>query len=288
MIEKRHFASNNINKFNLAFSNSLMECRVFWARVVSSENESLFTQYTKHTFYEIEYAIEGKIDLIIDGEKQLTVNENDFVIIPPDTYHQIVDNDSEGARFIMAFEVQFKDERLSSTSKLLSELAPRHATGDMRELLDMLLEKKYRDTPVRKRVITSLLESFFLEIVEVIMAEPDLPHASEDAENEAKLEEILSYIRRHGGVGISVSDIAKKVSMSERHLSRTVTSLTGKSPKELINYEKLKRIEEYMVSTSLSLGEIAELCGFSDSYAMNKFFKRYNKVTPTVFRKPAK
>jgi len=43
-----------------------------------------------------------------------------------------------------------------------------------------------------------------------------------------------------------------------------------------------------MVSTSLSLGEIAELCGFSDSYAMNKFFKRYNKVTPTVFRKPAK
>ncbi|MBR5539566.1 MAG: helix-turn-helix domain-containing protein [Clostridia bacterium] len=288
MTEKKHFKSHNINKFNLTFSNSLMECRVFWARVVSSENESLFTQYTKHTFYEIEYALEGKIDLIIGKNDKLRVNENDFVIIPPDTYHQIIDNDSEGARFIMAFEVQFKDERLSRASERLGELTPRSATEDMRELLDILLEKRYRDTPVRKRMITSLLESFFLEIVEVMIA--DAPVAEENGYNEveARLGDILAYIHQHGGVGISVSDIARKFNISERHLSRTVLSLTGKSPKEHINYEKLKRIEEYMVSTSLSLGEIAELCGFSDSYAMNKFFKRYNKVSPTVFRKPTK
>ncbi len=288
MPKEGRFESRNINKFDLAFSNSLMDCRVFWARVVSSENESLFTQYTKHTFYEIEYALDGNIDMLIDGDKQLSVEENHFVIIPPDTYHQIIDTDGEGARFIMAFEVRFKDERLSGASKRLGELKPRSATEDMLELLRILLEKSYRDTSVRKRMMSSLLECFFLEIIEATIAEPSLPEESESAICEERLNDILSYIRRHGGVGISVSSIAKKFNISERHLSRTIQSLTGKSPKELISYERLRRIEEYMVSTSLSLGEIAELCGFSDSYAMNKFFKRYNKVTPSVFRKPTK
>lgn len=286
MREKSHFESHNINKFDIKFSNPLMECRVFWARVVSSENESLFTQYTKHTFYEIQYALEGKIGMLIDEDKLLCCDESDFVIIPPDTYHQIVEADSVGARFIMAFEVQFKDEKMSGATKYLSELMPHHETKHMRTLLDMILEKNYLDLPVRKQAITALLESFFLEIVEVMM--PEVYSADKDVDDKQRLHEITQYIRSFGGVGISVSDIAQKLSISERHLSRTVVALTGKSPKELINHEKLKRIEEYMVSTSLSLSEIAELCGFSDSYAMNKFFKRYNKVTPTVFRKPTK
>ena len=46
----KRYGSSNINIFDIEIDNGLMRSRVFWARVISSENESLFTQNTKHTF----------------------------------------------------------------------------------------------------------------------------------------------------------------------------------------------------------------------------------------------
>ena len=52
----------------------------------------------------------------------------------------------------------------------------------------------------------------------------------------------------------------------------------------MIMNDKLKKIEELIASTPLSFIEIAEICGFSDGYAMNKFFKRHNHVNLSDFR----
>ena len=105
--------SHNINKFDIIIDNPLLDCRIFWARVVSSENESLFTQYTKHSFYEIQYALMGKIGILLGEEKTVNIAESEFIIVPPDTYHQIVDSDSVGARFIMAFSMKPKSKTAS-------------------------------------------------------------------------------------------------------------------------------------------------------------------------------
>ena len=53
--------SQSIGKYDIIVENDFMKCRIYWARIVGSETESLFTQYTKHTFYEIQYALEGRI-----------------------------------------------------------------------------------------------------------------------------------------------------------------------------------------------------------------------------------
>ena len=60
--------SYHINKYDIEIANELFDCRIFWARVISSETESLFTQYTRHTFYEIQYALEGRIGMLL-GER---------------------------------------------------------------------------------------------------------------------------------------------------------------------------------------------------------------------------
>ena len=103
------YRSNSINSVDIEISNGLIDCRVFWARVVSSESESLFTKNTKHTFYEIQYALEGRIGMVIGDGERVIFDESDFIVIPPDTYHQIVDGDTRGARFIMAFTLRPTD-----------------------------------------------------------------------------------------------------------------------------------------------------------------------------------
>lgn len=289
-IQKKKFTSYDLSHYDVQIENPSFECRVFWARVVSSENESLFTQYTKHTFYEIQYALEGHIGMAVKVGDRVDVPESGFVVIPPDTYHQVVDADSEGARFIMAFRIEIKDPRLAAAARNLNRLIPRHETPYMRPLLSMLLDKNRDRGALCSSSLSTLLEAFLLEILEALTDEKDkkrtpLPPA-QDAQGAA--EEMMEFIKSRNGIGIRVSDVAKHFSVSERHLGRIFLQNFGVSPKETINHEKLRRIEEYIVSTELSLYEIAELCGFCDEYAMNKFFRRYNATRLSDFQRLVK
>ena len=67
-MEKEYLKSYHINKYDIEIQNELFDCRIYWARLISSETESLFTQYTKHTFYEIQYALEGRIGMVINED----------------------------------------------------------------------------------------------------------------------------------------------------------------------------------------------------------------------------
>jgi len=284
------FESYNINKYDMEISNSLFDCRIYWARVISSENESLFTQYTKHTFYEIQYALEGHIGMLLGENQRVDVAESDFIVIPPDTYHQIVEGDT-GSRFIMAFSVSIKDESLLDNVKYLDVPIPYHETPHMRRLLSLILEKCYLDHPLRKQMITSLVESFLFEIFEGICPMSDNEEQTDFrmiSENERRVEQIMAFIHSYNGIGIQVSDVAKQFNMSERHLNRVFQSVMQTSLKDAINHEKLKKIEELIMTTDLSFNEISALCGFFDGYAMNKFFCKYNFINLSEFRKLAK
>lgn len=280
------YESNSINSFDIEINNELMECRVFWARVISSESESLFTKNTKHTFYEIQYALEGRIGMMIGDGDRVVFDESDFIIVPPDTYHQIVDGDTRGARFIMAFTLEPTDSSLRGAVKGLHSCLPHRETPLMRTILSMMLKKDKRDTPLHKLQIRNMLESFLMEVLEAVSTADGERSDGRSVQNtsEKTVAEILTFIHGYGGIGISVAELASRFNLSQRHLGRLFVSVTGDSPKEAINHEKLKRIEALVSTTSLSLGEISRLCGFSDEYAMNKFFRRYNLTNLSDFR----
>lgn len=271
----------------MEISNELLNCRIFWARVVSSENESLLTKYTRHTFYEIQYALEGHIGMIIGKDEYVRIDESDFVVIPPDTWHQVVDDQDSGARFIMAFSVSPKNERMKEKLSSLDRLEIRKETPHMRSLLALILEKREEEGVLGECMIRSLTDAFLVEILNAFEKDADekTPSLAEEKEIGHRVAEIRDYIRNCHGIDLQVADVARKFGISERHLNRMFHTVTGRSTREAINYEKLKKIEEYIVSTELSLGEIAGFCGFCDEYAMNKFFKRYNYTTLSDFRK---
>lgn len=290
-MEKEYLKSYHISKYDIEIQNDLFDCRIYWARLISSETESLFTQYTKHTFYEIQYALEGKIGMVIDENQPIYFDRSHFLIIPPDTYHQIADGDTVGARFIMAFSLLPKNDTVRQAFRQLGEITPYRESRAMRPLLSLILKKSYRNDPLCRGIISSLLETFLMEILETVN-QSQTPEGSLDEEKEERnlrrVSEIQLFIQQFNGIGLSVSHVAQHFHLSERQLNRILLSVTGKTAKELINHEKLKKIEELTITTSLTLREISELCGFSDEYAMNKFFRRYTKTTLSYFRKNSK
>ena len=283
MLERK---SHSIGKYDIIIENEFMKCRVYWARVIGSETESLFTQYTKHTFYEIQYALEGNIVMQIEKNKMITVEQSDFIIVPPDTFHQIVDGDTVGSRFIMAFSLEIKSAKLKNLPQEISKLVPYHETKHMRDILRVAIGKNYHDTFVRRRLITSYLECLMLEFIEATSPyrTQELAEIEAMSENQARVTQIQRYIADHSGIGIRPADVSQKFNISERHLNRIFISETGKTLKEAINRQKLAKIEELTATTALSFKEISELCDFADEYGMNQFFKRYNHCGLTEYR----
>jgi len=286
-MQEEYSRSYPINKYDIEIQNGLFDCRIYWARLISSETESLFTQYTKHTFYEIQYALEGRIGVVINEDSPVYFDRSHFLIIPPDTYHQIADGDTVGARFIMAFSIRPKSEAARQALDRLGDPVAYRETEAMRQLLSLILKKRCYDGPFCKRLLSSLLESFLLELLETVnQAQTYIDRGEDRAERKLRrAAEVQAFIHQFNGIGIHVSDVAQHFHISERQLNRILLSETGRTARELINHEKLKKIEELIVTTSLTLSEISELSGFCDEYAMNKFFRRHNQTGLSYFRR---
>lgn len=58
----------------------------------------------------------------------------------------------------------------------------------------------------------------------------------------ARVRQITDFIAEYNGIGISVRNIAKRFSLTERRLNRIFNTACGNSPKQVINHQKLKKL----------------------------------------------
>jgi len=157
-------------------------------------------------------------------------------------------------------------------------------------MLNLILQKGQADAPHTAHILAGLIEAFLYELCDILS-----PEKHTLSESKSKLSDraqhvvtILDFIRKYHGIGMTVSELSRRFGIGERHLHRIFRAETGNTVREAINHEKLRYIEELIASTPLSLGEISALCGFSDEYAMNKFFKRYNRLRLSDYRRTAR
>lgn len=287
--KKQLTSARNPDRYQLTVSNHGLAVTVFWARVVSSENESLLTGYTKHTFFEIQYALEGRIVITVGDNRRYTLDESDFIVIPPDTYHQIVDGDETGARFIMAFSLEAQSPHVLPL--LAQEGAfPHRESPALRTLLSLILEQAQAALPFIETTLSCLIEAFLWELLRILSPtqQPHTQSVPKGTVSTERVQAIRDFIKSYHGIGVSVSGLARRFGIGERHLNRIFHAEAAQTVRDEINHEKLRYIEELIASTALSLSEISALCSFSDEYAMNKFFKRYNKISLSEYRHTAK
>ena len=285
-IEKKILESKRLNQSQITVSSDLLTANIYWIKAVYSESESLLTQYTKHTFYEMQYALKGDILMTVGESHDIVCKESQFIIIPPHTYHAITSSSESGAKFIMAFSLSSPDAKIKNLLQYLENPIPFNDHDELKNLIVMILNKAYDQTQLSDEIISRLVESFLLQILELMIPKKATRSTSTKMPiNDYRVHQITEYITKMCGIGISVSDIAVKYNMSERHLNRIFKEITGQTVKEIIDHEKLHKIEELISTTTLSLYEISELCGFMDEYSMNKFFRRHELMNLSDYRR---
>lgn len=111
-----------------------------------------------------------------------------------------------------------------------------------------------------------------------------LGEASESQTESKIFDSILSYVQRNITQNITIRDISYACSCSESTVSHLFKKYTKSSVKQYILEARIKQAKKLLISSDMSITDIALLCGFSDSNYFTAFFKKAVGKAPTVYR----
>jgi len=101
-----------------------------------------------------------------------------------------------------------------------------------------------------------------------------------------ELKRAVRYIREHACEGMDVADVLRHVSgLSRTRLYDTFPAYFGCSPAAEIVRVRLDEARRLLIQTELSVGRIAERCGFSSHSQFSDAFRRHFELTPLAWRK---
>jgi AraC-like DNA-binding protein len=99
---------------------------------------------------------------------------------------------------------------------------------------------------------------------------------------------LCTAIREHPEQRFSLKAEAKKVFYSGDHFARLFKQQTGTSFRNYILRSRMETAAFYLLSTSYSIGRIAEILGYNDIYLFSRQFKKITGQSPGLYRKQIK
>ncbi|KOC91480.1 D-xylose utilization transcriptional activator XylR [Winslowiella iniecta] len=94
----------------------------------------------------------------------------------------------------------------------------------------------------------------------------------------------MHYIRFNACKGIKVEQVLDAVGMSRSNLEKRFKDETGETIHALIHSEKLEKARTLLVSSSLSINEISQMCGYPSLQYFYSVFKKSYATTPKEYR----
>lgn len=135
----------------------------------------------------------------------------------------------------------------------------------------------------KKEIIENLFSVFAYQMAGFISKE-DNKSMTQMSRKEEIVYVFLSDLATHHHLQRSVEFYAERQSITTRHLSSVVKSVTGKSSSEIIALIMVNEAKVHLNSSKKSISTISALLGFSDQYSFSHFFKKHVKVSPTQYR----
>lgn len=230
-----------------------------------------------------------EIIFVIDGEGEISNNgityplaPGDIAVVNQNCLHTIYSTKTDLRHRYLIVDRSFcvenglDTENVSFQPKLRDE-----------ELL--LLEERLNaacqsseDTPYRVLTIRSLV----LSIMSHLSTKYSTPKGQIDTSDKrsAYIKSAIEYIRASYDKDISLASLAEFVGINESYLSRQFHKYTGYTVVSYLNYIRCKEAKRLLRDNTLTVSDVATICGFRDKSYFSKIFKRYVGTLPGKFR----
>jgi AraC family transcriptional regulator len=175
----------------------------------------------------------------------------------------------------------------SDEAALLSNLAPLHESEFFDPFLfaytDRLWTEAKQEGPLKSLMFDGALSTIIATLLRLAINKR--MSLESPVLSKMQLSKIMMHLENHLDETISVKRLAGLVGLSEFHFSRAFKAALGDSPYRYLLRRRLEVAKHLLLSTKMSLAEVALEVGFSSQAHFTSTFKRLLGVTPGEVKK---
>ncbi|MBE6964502.1 MAG: helix-turn-helix transcriptional regulator [Ruminococcaceae bacterium] len=167
---------------------------------------------------------------------------------------------------------------LSNTLLQIPDFVRTDNSGKYYELFKKI--SKYFGSGLKEDEI--ILHSTVLELIHTLYHDSEKIRwlHNEKSNNRKVIEGIIAYIKENLTSDLSLDTISKKAGFSPIHFHNCFKASTGKTLRDYVEEQRIKKAVNMLWSTNNTLTEIAYFCGFSSQSYFSYAFKRKMGMTP--------
>ena len=245
-----------------------------------------------HTELEMIRIIDGTLNVRLNNSTY-TAKQNDILFANPEIIHSAMPEDC--VYECIVFDISYLSagfegckyffEGLLNNEYFLQEHIP-FDDSPIHELVGNVFELMKNKSSGYKFKVIGELYKVFGEIIDSHL----YSHISGVSEitadkNMHKLKNVLMYMRDNYDRQITLDDMANAADMSSKYFCYFFKEMTRKSPVEYLNTYRVEKAARKLITSDMSVTDVAYSCGFNDLSYFIKTFKAYKGITPAKFRK---
>ncbi|SEH49099.1 helix-turn-helix domain-containing protein [Epilithonimonas hominis] len=226
----------------------------------------------------------------------LELTANTFIVTDPQTVYELISiSDNFQSRM-----VSYKREFISALSLKFNRLITyRYFRQQMnvgvpfsKDELDVVWKSvnflKYildseTEMTYKKEIVEHLFSVFCYQMAGIISKE-DNSSMNQMSRQEEIVFIFLNDLANHHLTSRNVEFYAERQSITTRHFSSVVKSITGRSASQIIASIVINEAKVYLNSSKMPISEISAVLGFSDQYSFSHFFKKHMEISPNQYR----
>lgn len=230
-----------------------------------------------HSGFELYYMKAGKCHYVIEDES-FDIVSGDIILIPSGTLHGTNYGSKPCTRLLINFPETFISPEILSAIKSIGYLYRNAETIPAINELFYLIEQEY----FKNDSLSSAALRAYTEGILIIMLRKS---RKVDQERNSIVNAAVKYIQENYTSTIRLADLAKKLSVSEEHLSRLFKKEITFGFSEYVTLIRLQKAEHMLKNEpSRAVTEVAYACGFNDSNYFSYKFKKAYGISPSQLR----
>lgn len=251
-----------------------------------------------HADLQVVLVLEGELHLKI-GYESIDLKPRDIMLINSNEIHSMEGNEGQCNVLFLFINADYGKHLFQGFYDAIAVCPFRKAylqTNNKRRQLYLVIEKVLerlrsktddQETDFKNRLAESVKELLLILIdchkpvhINARRCVTDVPE-----EKVNMINRLLKLLRESTEQKVNLQDFADKEFVSMYHLSRCIKDVTGCSFRGWVSYYRLERAEKLLLTRDLTLAEISDQCGFSDTRYFIRQFKDWHKISPEVFRR---
>ena len=245
-----------------------------------------------HTELEMIHILNGELNVRLNNSTY-TAKQNDILFVNPEIIHAATPDDCKYECIVFdisylssAFEgSRYFFEGLLNNEYFINEYIPFDDSEIHTLVRNVFNLMKNKSSGYKFKVIGEMYKMFG-EIIDSHLYSNITGVTELGADkNMHKLKNVLVFMRDNYDKPISLSDMADAADMSSKYFCYFFKEMTRKSPVEYLNTYRVEKAARKLITSDISVTDVAFACGFNDLSYFIKTFKAYKGVTPARFRR---